>query len=832
MWQDLRHAVRVLRKNRGFVVMAALVLSLGIGLNTAIFSIVYAMLWKPLPVTSPNELVYIYQVFPRQPDRPAPLPTSYFDILRAHPDPFSGVTAHWGIGYSLNADDETDTVNAEWVFSNYFDVLGVKPALGRALVNSDDDPANPGHAIVISHALWARRFHSDPNIVGRNINLALWAASYTTWTVVGVMGPEFRGLSAPWTPTQVWMSFAQASNIRRIAVAPIARLKPGVTLQQARAIVAAQGHNAFFDDRGSPEREPRFVVYEAQSVRIPFDPSAAVIPTRLAGAMTIVVAMVLLVAATNIAGILMARGVGRTGELAVRRALGAGAVRIARQLLMESVLLALLGGLGGLVLAGWLVDLFRAWTPLQYAFEVSLNAQVAVFAATICIAAGILVGVFPVLQATRIDVLPALSGAGNLVTRQTKARVRHAITVPQVTVSLLLLLVAGMYVRALLQIELTDVGYQPTNLLVAQPALRSPLKAEPNRAQQANEREAARARRFYSQLLDRVRGLRGTEQVEVAVTDALPLNEPDARPNWSAVPQEEFLAGSRSGPGTERASVSPGYFQTMGMQVIAGRDFDERDTTNSVKVAVISASLARQLWPGRDAIGRTFTIMNAFPSQNEKIEWYEVAGLVNDVRPILQDRPTRPLAYFALSQQWWPNSYYVLVRAAGDSRVLIPSIKAAAVSADPLADMYRMRMMSQMIAEILYPRRIAAVILAVSGFVGLFLATLGVYSVVSYSVAQRTGEIGVRMALGAERRDIARLILREGRTVATLGSTAGLIFGYAAIKATSTRLALPRIDLATVIATPLVLAAAILLACYVPARRAGLVNPMEVLRRS
>jgi putative ABC transport system permease protein len=836
MWQDLRQAVRTLRTHRGFVVMASLVLALGIGLNTAIFSIVYGLLWKPLSVSSPHELVYLYQVFPRQPNNPNPIPPRVFESFRQRAEAFTDITAHWGMGYSLHADDETDTVNAEWVFSNYFTLLGVTPALGRTLLVTEDDASNPERAVVISHALWARRFRSDPNIVGRKITLARWGETYTSWTVVGVMRPDFQGLAAPWAPTQVWMSFQQAEDgpSLRFSVAPIARLKPGVSLQQAGNMIAALGHNTYIDGPGRayPQYEPRFVVYPANSVRMPFDPSAVIVPARLAGAMTVVVAMVLLVAATNIAGILMARGLGRAGELAIRRALGAGPWRIARQLLAESVALGLLGGVGGFVLGAWLVGLFRAWTPLQYAFEVSMNRQVSLFTAAICLGAGIIVGIFPAHQAARLNVLSSLGSSGNLATKQTRARVRHAITVPQVAVSLVLLLVGEMYVRALLRVELSDLGYQPQNLLVVQPILRA-ARRDPTAPIQSDmeERHAERSRRFYRQLLDRLRAVPGA--LDIAVAESIPVYEPSGRANWSAVTQESFFAGDRNGPGAERTSVSPGYFRTMGMRIIAGRDFDGRDNIYTPKVAMMSAGLVARLWPGREALGRTFTMVNSFPSANEKNELYEVVGIVNEVSPILQDLPSRPLVYFPLSQQWRPLSYQALVRGAGDSRTLIPAMKAAVIGADPLADVGRARLLSQIAAEILYPRRIAAVILAASGFIALCLATIGVYSAVSYSIAQRTGEIAVRMALGADRRDIVRLILREGRTVATLGSIAGLVFGYAVIRATSSRyLALPQIDIATMAATPLLLGAVVLLACYVPATRAGRVNPMDVLRRS
>jgi predicted permease len=839
MWHDLRQALRILRKHPAFAFTAAVVLAFGVGLNTAIFTIVYAMLFRQLPVAAPHELVSIYQIFPRQPDRPTVIHSPYYDFFKERNEAFTDITAHWSIPFTLRADGETDVVNAAWVLSNYFGVLGVKPIMGRALLPAEDDVANPERTAVISHALWTRRFRSDPGIVGKRISLALSDQVGMLFTVVGVMGSEFNGISDPWKPVHIWVTMTQGREQpeRRWSGGAIARLKPGVSVEQAREIIATQGRQFYYlQPSARPEHEPRLVVYRTNDVRMPFDPSAALVPVRLAGAMTVVVAMVLLVAATNIAGILAARGVGRSGEIAVRRVLGAGPLRIARQLLAESLLLATAGGLLGFVLARWLLSAFRAFTPIQFTFDVTMDSSAVLFTTAICAAVGVIVGIIPARQATSLDVLPWLTGRA-VQTKQTKRRLRHAITLPQVAFSLMLLLVAGVYVRALLRVELADLGYEPDNVLVAHPVLRTqsgerpaPRRERSPFAAQLEERYAARSRRFYWQLLDRLRAIPGASGV--AITDSLPLREPPGRANWSALPQEGFQAGERHGLGTERSSVSPGYFRTMEARLVSGRDFDERDTTTTPKVAVVSASVAQQLWPGRDPAGRMLTMVNEWAATTEKSESYEVVGVVGDTRPVLHEAGGRPCVYFPLGQEWRPLSANVLVRGAGDSRSLIPAIKEAVGGADPFADVARIGTMAQKAGEILYPRRIAAAILAVSGMIALLLATIGVYGVVSYSVAQRTGEIGVRMALGAERRDIIRLVLREGGTVAALGSLAGLALGYAAIRITSsTYLALPQLDIATILITPLALTAVVLLACYLPARRAGCVEPMDVLRR-
>jgi predicted permease len=586
--------------------------------------------------------------------------------------------------------------------------------------------------------------------------------------------------------------------------------------------VEAQGAQ-FFQQR--PEGKSRFLVFAASDVRMPDDPTKAVIPTRLAAALTIVVLMVLLVAVSNIAGILMARGIGRSSEIAVRRVLGAGGLRIARQLVTESLLLAAAGGLLGLLLAHWLLALFHAFTPLQYAIDASIDWRVVLFAIATCALCGVLVGLAPAAQAIRLNILPALANAGQTTTRQARQRLRHGIVLPQVALSVVLLLVAGVYVRALMRVELADPGYTTANVSVVSTALRSLPGERPGAMGDEAEVRAERLRRYYQQLLARLEALPG---VTAAITDELPLRPAPAEASLLVTPYEDYEPGG-AGQATLRTNVSPGYFQTMGMRVLQGRDFDARDTRAMPRVGIISASLAARLWPGRAAIGRTAAIMSTWPGS--KPEAFDIVGVVNDVQPVLHDTGQSPYVYFAMGQQWQPSSGVVVARSP-DPQSAMQQVKAAIAGADPFAEAFRTRTLTQMIAEILYPRRIAAAVLFASGLIALLLASVGLYGVMSYSVAQRLGEIGVRRALGAESRDIARLVIGEGLKVAAVGSFAGLALGYAAIRITSSRfLALPQLDLVTLVAVPLLLSAVVVLACRLPARRATRVDPMDVLRQ-
>ena len=834
---DLRHALRTLAKHPGFVAITTLVLALGIGLNTAIFSIVRAVLFTRLPVPASHELVSIYQVSSRQPDRPMVIFNRQYEYLNQHNDVFTGLTAQWGISLSLRADNETEVVNAAWVLSNYFDVLGAGPAIGRTLLAAEDDVANPARAVVISHSLWTRRFKSDPDILGRTIEIGLFGQAYMPYTVVGVMGPEFRGVSEPWKPVHLWTTFAQGQDTPPAGWGGVAigRLRPGVAVEQGRAVVEALGRQEYYSrPRPDPQYETRLVTLPTDSVRTPFDPSASIVPRRLAAALSIVVAMVLLVAAANIAGLLLARGVGRTGEIAVRRALGAAPRRIVRQLLVESLSISMIGGAAGLLLARLLIHLFHVLTPEQFALQASMDGSVLLFTAGTSVIAGLIVGVLPARQAGSLEVLPWLSGGENFQTAPARSRTRRVVTIPQVTLTLSLLLVAGVYIRALLTTELADLGYQPRNLLVGSIAVRTRPADRPTRNMSADQRQAIaaryaeRARAFYDRLYERLHAMPGAD---VALTGWLQLAEPPERADWVAIASDDLAAGRDDGTPAQRASVSPGYFAALGLTFVRGRDFDARDTRTHPRVAVVAAALARRVWPGRDAIGQSLALVNTW-DRNEKPDVFEVVGVVNDVRPIVHERDIRPFIYLALSQEWRPSASTVLVRSAGDSRLLIPSVADAVRRSDGDAELIRATTMTALLGQIMYPRRIAGVVLAASGLVTLVLATIGVYGVISYAVAQRRGEIAVRMALGADRRAIIGLVLRDGTTIAAWGCVAGLALGYTAIRMTSNRyLALPQPDLATLLVTPLLLTAVILLACYLPARAAGRVDPLRVLRR-
>jgi putative ABC transport system permease protein len=826
MLNDFRYAVRTLTTARGFTLVAVSVLALGIGLNTALYSIVYSVFFRPLPVHEPDRLVYVYWMFGRS-QQIGPIAFRHVDFFRDHDEPFADVTAHVAGAARFTADGETEQIRGEKVLANYFDLLGVKPTLGRAFTTADDSPGDGDGAIVIAHSLWMRRFGGDPGVLGTKIRLNDWS-SERHFTIVGVMGEGFKGVTGPWTPSQYWVTFGQSiDDPRRFSANAIGRVKPGITLGQAQAIVETRGAQLLRP--GSPYRE-RYLALPANSVRIPSDPTASVVPARLAATMLVVVGLVLLIAGANIAGMLSARGVGRAGEIAIRSVLGASTRRLVRQLLTESVLLSTAGGLLGLIVARWILGVFRRYTPPDYAVDVAMDPRVLLLTAGLCVVVGVLIGVAPALRATRTDLLAFLPGTASSITTRGTGRLRHWVVIPQVGLSLVLLLAAGFHIRSLMAIELANLGYDPRNVVVLNAGLRLPPgeRVGGPRSPDVAEKRAARSRAFYRQIVAGIAAIPGTGGT--AVTSRLPLNPPEMS-GWNVIAHEAFLAGDAEGLPTARTHVSPGFFRTLGIGFVEGRDFDDRDSRTSPRVAIVSQELARRLWPGRSAIGRSIAPKNNFPGPGDKTEWHEVVGVVGDLDPIIREQAERRHVYLNLGQDWQPQFSSVLARVPGDRPSTVHDVRQAVLGADALAEVYRIQTVEQAIAAILYPRRLAAAILGASGAIGMLLAAIGLYGVIAYAVAQRVQEIGVRMALGADRRDVERLVIREGIAMLAAGTACGLALTYAALRVTARYVTLPQLDAGVWLTVPLALAAVILLACYIPARRASRLDPMAALRQ-
>jgi putative ABC transport system permease protein len=856
MRQDLAYAMRAMAKNPGFAAVGIMVLALGIGANTAIFSIVNAVLFRPLPVRAPEELLYVRSSSQFRGSRYiGPLSSNEFLYLRDRDDIFAdvlGMDLFSDSGYSMKitTNGETGLAGCEFVTGNYFSMLGVKPMIGRTFGREEDQDSGFQPVAVIGDGLWKSRFNCDPEILGKTIQVksVLPGLTAKTFTIIGVMRPEFSGAASPWSRTQVWVPLHQwcalnavekpTLDIHHAGFYVMARLKPGVTREQARAavgMISQQLQRAYYP------KDPSWslTLLDSKPLRLPFESTSKLKPVRLAVALFAVTGMVLLIAAANLTGILMARVLTRRREIAARLALGASRVRIIRQLMTECLLLCLFGGVVGLVLARMLVGLFVSGTPsqfghLEFSMDVPLDLRVLSFMGLVCASAAMLVGWIPAVQASNTDVVRALASGGVAGSNPTRSHLRHWIVIPQVCLSMILLLVAGIFVRTWLKTETVEVGYDPERLAFIEfqmPVSESLLKELGQAPKTPADRERintkARVLREQHNLFDRrlfEKAKRTPDLTAVALADSLPLF-----PTNTYVVEREGFSKEEQFHWISTATVSPSYFQVLDVPLVQGRYFDERDTTlEPRRVAIVSQALARRLWRGRSPLGAYLS--RTSPGSTYPPQWLEVVGVVKDVCSPLSEGGPSPCLYLPLG----PGSSgarFLVARGSASPGLLVRGLNSAVSETDPAAEIIRCQSMADAIREMLFPRRMAAAILAISGLIGLLLASVGIYGVVSYSVAQRVKEIGIRAALGARKNDVMKLVMGEGIKVTLLGSALGLPLALAAIRIVSHHVvALPAMTWTSLVGIPLFLGAVILLACFIPARRAARVDPMVALK--
>jgi predicted permease len=824
IWYDVKSGLRQLQRHRAFTTLAVIVLALGIGINSAIVSVVYTVFFKPWPIEKPEEVAFVYQNQRYGRTFPAMFPgrNQRQEVLDSNPG-IAGFASSWGIYRTLQIDGLSERTWGELVSTNYFDVLGVRPIAGRTFT-TDDNETNPDLGIVISYELWKERFGGASDVVGRPMRV-----HSRDVRVIGVMGPAFRGLTGMWTPSRWWAVGDQF--MPRGGRAAIFRLKPGVTIEQLQLSMNVLGARENEEQRkrdaqygreyALPPGMPKYVVRSANDVRMPHEFGSAVIPERVASALAIVVVMVLVIAAINITGLLLARGMTRTNELATRRALGVTPVRLARQLLAETIVLALSGGLLGLLLAWNLTNLFTKFTPDNFSFDAGLDGRVLMFTVLVCVGTGIVIGLAPVRQALKVDVLAALAG-GYRDSGRTRRKLRHWVVVPQVALSLLVLIVTAVHVRSLRQLEDATLGYEPNQATVL-----SLSRDTPEDIAMRQSRPDAEVAREYQQLYRTLHNmLSAVPGLHAGLVANLPLSSTTA-PDLATTEAAEAVGKSDALP-VQPTLVSPGAFEALGMRLLDGRDFDDRDTRQVRAVAIVSQSVARRLWPGQRAVGQR--IGSFSPQQSgAKTEWFEVIGVVNDTQAVLA-KPNDPARiYRALGQAWRPWAWSLVVRGAGPDA--ISELRSKIGGIDPFLSANQVRPLKAYVDELLYPRRLATAILGVSGFVGFGLACVGLYGVVSFSVARRLRELGIRATLGARPGDLVRLILEEGGRMAAIGTVIGLTGGIAALRYTAHMAeGIPTTDWFVFLLVPTALTFVLLVACYFPARRAGLVDPVETLR--
>jgi putative ABC transport system permease protein len=804
LWQDLRYGLRMLGRNRGFAAVAALTLALGIGANTAIFSVVNAVLLRPLPYAEPERLVTLayYQAkagFEAAHD-------ADFLEWREQAKAFEKVAAYTQRTVDLSGSGEPERLNAGLVSADLFSTLGVSPALGRVFT-PDEDRVGGAPVVILSHALWRRRFGGDPQIIGRAITL-----DGKSHTVIAIMPPGFQFPREQdlWTPLALDVNRA-LSGERALILGVIARLKPGVTLEVASSDLS------FFLER-LKQAQPK--LYSEVQVRVARLSEQMVRDIREALlALFGAVVFVLLIACANVANLLLARASTRQREMAIRAAMGAGRFRLVRQLLTESLMLSFLGGLMGLLVATWGVKLIVKMNPDNIARleESAVDGRALGFTCAVAVIVGLLAGILPALRASKTDVngtLKAQSASWAFV--RSGRRTLPALMIAELALTLVLTVGAGLLIRSFLQMVAVPKGFNPDGVLT--------LELAPNLSKypwDGPQRDA-----YFQEFLTRVRALPGIQSA--GLTSFLPL----ARPSMAAPIQVEGRPQIELGkaPFAYFNHVSRDYHRTMGMQLRAGRAFAAQDGPKSQRVAIINEAMARRFFADEDPIGRRFSLP---PDWKDPIT---IVGVVGDTRQFGLDRDVDSECFLPDAQN--PGNSNMLVARVAPSQnnqaglsSLSAAIRDQAHALDPSEPVYQVVTMNERLSDSFAPRRFQMLLFGVFAALALAIAAVGIYGVISYAVSQRTHEIGVRIALGATPRDALRMVIRQGMLLALIGVGLGLAGALALTRVMKSLLFnVSATDPATFAGGAIFLIGVALFACYLPARRATKIDPMWALR--
>jgi len=816
LMQDIQYGMRSLRKNPGFTAVAILTLALGIGANTAIFSIVDWLMLRPLPVKDPQQLT----VLAFQQGNAGFLQNTfsiaeYRDLRSQLDSTFSDL-----IGYQVGMDGlsengRPDRVVTSYVSGNFFTSLGIQPAVGRLIMPSEGETSGADPVVVLGYAYWQRRYGGDPGVVGRKISV-----DGHPITIVGVAPKNFHGIHAligaeAFLP--MGMAFLEGSpndfmtNRQARNMFVLGRLRPETTLAQARAAAAVVGRR-FSREHPVEEKDWALQVFPELRARPNPTPSntIAIVSAFFLG----LAGLVLLLACANVANILLVRATVREREMAIRAAMGAARSRLIRQLLTESVLLAAVGGLVGIIVGRWggaALSSLPLQTDLPLNFDFSLDWRVFAYAFGAALMTGVVVGIVPAVRASRGNLSTILHGGGRGVVGG-KNRLRSALVVAQVAGSLMLLIVAGLFLRSLGKVQQSDLGFDPTHIL--------------NVAMDPNEigYNQTQGLEFYRTLLDRVRALPGVESATIANaapmsyygnSDRVQIDGYQPAPSETSVPVIGYNA------------ISTDYLKTMGISQVRGRTITAADDFKAPRVAVINEAMARKFWPNLDPIGRKFTL-SADPQHK-----LEIVGIAKDARYNSVTGPINPFFYLPIEQNYEFNSLATLqVRAAGNPVQIIPAVEHTLQTLAPDLPYFDVKTMSEGLNTLngLLFFKLAAGLAAVFGALGLILAIVGVYGVISYAANQKTHEIGIRMALGAQRSDVLKLIFGQGLPIVGVGLVIGILAALAASKLVGQFLTVSATDPLTYAAVSALLALVALLACYIPARRVMRVDPMVALR--
>lgn len=818
--QDLRSGFRLLKKSPGFTIVAILSLALGIGANTAIFTIVNAVFMHPLPVQEPAQLAQLFTRDTKTIDANANFqltPTSLpnYEDYRDQNTVFTGLAAStFTIPLNWGGQSEPIQILASLVSPNFFDVLGVQAYRGRTFSPDEGKKLGADPVVVLSYAIWVRRFGANPNVIGQTISL-----NTTSYTIIGVAPPNFKGIVSLGPPDVVWLPLSMRDyiltgqlktyeNHRRMRwLSIVGRLKPGVSVDQARPAMKTIASSL---EREYPRDNPGRTC-EVFSL----NQSALGINQRgqyslISGVLMSVVGLVLLIACVNLANLLLAQAAKREKELSLRAALGAGRFRLVRQLLTESLLLSLLGGLAGLLIAFWGRKLLWSFRPPflpDGSVDLSFDSRVLFFTLGLSLFTGLFFGIIPALKASNTDLMEVLKVGGRGGTLGwSHNRMRSLLVVSEIALALVALIGSGLFLRSMSKAQEINPGFESRNMF------------EYNFDLGALRYEDARGQQFFRDAIAQVKTIPGVAGVAISSNVLL----------GGGVSGTVFREGEQADPNNRGTlvtlnSVTPGFFSTLRIPLLSGRDFTDFDREKTATVVIVNKAMADMMWPGQDPLGKHFFIV-VDPSK------YEVVGVVGTAVVAAIGEDPQPVAYFPERQQYSPFGT-LHVRTTGNPDAVMGSVRAQINQLEPNLALTNGLTVSDAISQGLWAPRMGAALLGLFGFLALTLASIGIYGVLSYSVTQRTSEIGIRMALGAGSGQVLSLVLRQGMLLAALGVALGVAVALPVARTASTLLyGVSATDPLTYLAITALLLGVALLACYIPARRATRIDPLIALR--
>ncbi|HEV8187230.1 MAG TPA: ABC transporter permease [Pyrinomonadaceae bacterium] len=792
--QDLRYGIRMMAKRPGFTVIAALTLALGIGANTAIFSAVNAVLLKPLPFPEPGQLIDLAETF--KPDGFGSVSVPVLEDWKNQNTVFAGISAYQGASFNLEGGDAPQRISGLKVGANYFDILGMKPELGRGFLTGED-VAGRDRVVILSDQLWRRNFGADPAIINQTI-----AVNGQKYTVVGVMP---AAMSSLYRTVQMWspLVFTESERIAREdhKFLVIGRLKSGITLAQARDqmnVIAQRLEAQYKNGRGI-----RLMQIEELWV-------AGVRSTLLM--MMAAVGFVLLIACTNVANLLLARATVRRREISIREALGAGRARLVQQFLTEGLLLSFIGGALGIALAWWTIKMLGkiAFPFLPRSQEIGIDGRVLLFTLAVSVLTSVIFGLIPSIQAGKTDIQETLKEGGNTVSAGVVGGwLRPTLVVVEVAAAVVLLIGAGLMIRSVLRIREVEPGLRAQNLLTAKVSL-------PRERYKDIESTIG----FYQQVLDRLNHLPGVESA--ALISHLPIEEMGYNAN---VTVEGKTYPPNESPIVEFRVASEDYFKTANIPLLRGRLFSKQEGDDNRPVVVINEAMAKQIWPGEDPLGKQ--LKDDVP--------VTVVGVVGDVKNYGLLHQAVPEMYAPYTyKSFWPDMRWnmrLMVRSALDNNDIAAAVRREVLAVDPAQPIYAVQTMNLVIENTVRDKSLNTTLLSVFAGVSLLLAVIGVYGVMSYTVAQHTREIGIRMALGARPRSILKLIMGRGAVLVSIGVVVGVLASFGLTRFIENMLfGVTPTDPLTFIAIVTILSVVALLACLIPAQRAMRVDPIVVLR--